>query len=292
MKKTILLSASCLLAALPFTAFSQQNSGVVTYQMTMQRPGGGSQNADNADDAGDNGGGGNVFTMNRTFTFNANGGKLSSPDFGGGNMMPSRRRSGGDAADNGGGSGDRPQGDRMRGGRGRGEGPGGSGGRGGFRGGRGGNAEYVNFADKQYIRAFKQGNSDTTFYVTEDYLKPENFQTTTKTKKIAGYNCHKATAQWHKQTYTIWYTTDIPVNYSPINGLTPPDGGFVLDLQSDRMEYKATKVDLKAVADDEVKIPEPSEQLSQEQVQARRQQMRDQMRERMRNRNSQGGGNQ
>lgn len=278
MKKTLLLSASCLLAALPFTAFSQSTSaGVVSYQVTMQRPGGGGQNAtaDNSDDDA----GGNVFTMNRTFTFNQNAGKLSSPDFGQG-RTPRRRPSanaGDDNSSNSGG-GDNAQstrGNRMRG----------QGGRGSFRGGRGGNTEYVDFTDKKYIRAFKRGDNDTTFYIAEDYTQPENFQKTDKTKKIAGYTCHKATAQWRNTTYTIWYTTDIAANYSPINGLTPPDGGFVLDLQSDRMEYKATKVDLKAVADNEVKVPDPSEQLSAEQVQAMRQQMRD----RMRNRNSQSG---
>lgn len=269
MKKTILLSASCLLAALPFTAFSQKtDAGTVSYQVTMQRPGGGGgQNADNSDDAG-----ANVFTMSRTFTFNQNGGKLSSPEFPQG-RSPRRRPSASGSSDNSGGTAQSSQGRQDRRGR------------GSFRGGRGGNSEYVNFADKKYIRAFKRADNDTTFYIAEDYVQPENFQKTDKTKKIAGYTAHKATAQWRNTTYTIWYTTDIAANYSPINGLTPPDGGFVLDLQSDRMEYKATQVDPKAVADSEVKVPEPSEQLSAEQVKAMRQQMRD----RMRNRNRQGG---
>jgi len=267
MKKTILLSASCLLAAIPFTAFCQQhNAGVVSYAVTMQR-GGGNQNANAGDD---DSGGGNVFTMNRTFTFNANGGKLSSPDFPG----RSRRRPGGDNAQatQGGRNGAQAGGQQGRGMR------------GGFRG-RGGNNEYVDFTDKKYIRAFKRPDNDTTFYIAEDYRAPENFQKTDKTKKIAGYDCHKATAQWRNTTYTIWYTTDIPVNYSPVNGLTPPDGGFVLDLQSDRMEYKATKVQLQDVADSDVKVPQPSEQLSQEQVRD----MRQQMMNRMRNRNNNQG---
>jgi GLPGLI family protein len=246
MKKTIAISISCLLAALPFTGFAQQKtSGVVDYTMTMQRgpsPNGGSNVAESDNNnQNDDTGGSNVFTMNRTFTFNADGGKLSSPSFEG------RRRAG------------RTQGQGSRQGR-------------GFRG-RSSASEFVSFADKKYIRAFKRNDNDTTFYISQDFRPAQDFQAADKTKKIAGYTCHKATAKMRNSTYTIWYTTEIPVNYSPVNGLVPPDGGFVLALQSDRMEYKATKVELQAVADSAVQVPAPSHELTETEVRSMRHRM-------------------
>lgn len=240
MKKSILISVACSLAALPFAGFAQQNnSGVVDYEVTMQRRG-----PAQSDDNSDNDAASNVFTMNRSFTFTADAGKMASPAFSG------RRRGGRQA----------------------------TGDRGGNAARRGGGGEYVNFADKEYLRAFKRPDNDTTFYMVEKFRSAENFQNADKTKKIAGYTCQKATAQMHNTTYTIWYTKDIPVNYSPVNGLIPPDGGFVLGLQSDRMEYKANKVDLKQVPESEVKIAAPSHELTESEVK----EMRSQMRERMR----------
>lgn len=240
MKKKLVIPISCLLAALPFAGFAQQkSSGVVTYQVTMQRGGPAADNnasagSDNSDDNG-----GNVFTMTRSFTFNSTGGKMSSPSFAG---RPGRDRSG-DAA---------RQGRRPR---------------------RGSMNEYVDFAGKKYLRAFKREGSDTTFYMPQDFRTAENFQPSDKTKKIAGYTCHKATAQLRNTDYTIWYTTDIPVTYSPVNGLVPPNGGFVLALQSDRMGYKATDVDLKDVADSSVQIPSPSHELTTDEMRSMRRQM-------------------
>lgn len=248
MKKTLLISVACSLAAMPFAAFAQQNnSGVVNYEVTMQRRGP-AQSANNDDDNA----GSNVFTMNRSFTFTTDAGKMDSPSFSG-----------------------RRGGDRNRQGR------------GGNAARRGGGGEYVNFSNKEFIRAFKRPDNDTTFYMAEKFRPAENFKDAGKTKKIAGYTCQKATAQLHNTTYTIWYTKDIPVNYSPVNGLVPPDGGFVLGLQSDRMEYKATKVDLKQIPASEVQIPAPSHELSESEVKD----MRAQMRERMRG-GRQGGGRQ
>ncbi|MGH2645441.1 MAG: GLPGLI family protein, partial [Chitinophagaceae bacterium] len=202
MKKITLLSISCLLSTLTFTAFAQQNnSGIVNYEVTIQRNNGGmgGQNTNSNNNNGDGSDAPDVFTMERTFTFNATGGKLASPSFGNQQAQGSR-------------------GNFNR---------------------RGSNDEYVDFANKKYIRAFKREGNDTTFYISEDMRNAVNFQTSDKTKKIAGYTCNKAIAQLRNVTYTIWYTKDIPEDFSPVDGLIPPDGGFVLALESDRMEYKA-----------------------------------------------------
>jgi GLPGLI family protein len=246
MKKITVFSISCLLSTIAFTAFAQQNnSGIVNYEVTIQRNnnGSGGQNINTNNNEGSDAAP-DVFTMQRNFTFNAAGGKLSSPSFGG-QQTQSRR------------------GNFNRG---------------------GSNNEYVDFANKKYIRAFKREGNDTTFYISQDMRTATNFQTSDKTKKIAGYTCHKATAQLRNATYTIWYTTDIPENFSPVDGLIPPDGGFVLALESDRMEYKATKVQLQSVSDNDVQIQGPSVQLTQDQIRD----MRRQMFERRRN----GGGQQ
>lgn len=243
MKKKLVIPISCLLAALPFAGFAQQkSSGVVTYQVTMQRGGPAADNSNNASAGNDNNddNSGNVFTMTRSFTFNSTGGKMSSPSFEG---RPRRGGQSGNAAD---------QGRRPR---------------------RGSMSEYVNFGDKKYLRAFKHEGSDTTFYMPQDYRTAENFQASDKTKKIAGYTCHKATAQVRNTDYTIWYTTDIPETYSPVNGLVPPNGGFVLALQSDRMGYRATAVDLKDVADTSVQIPSPSHELTTDEMRSMRRSM-------------------
>lgn len=248
MKKITLFSISCVLATAPFAVSAQQhNSGIVNYEVTVQRNGSGAggQNTSNANNGDDAGGGSDVFTMERTFTFNSTGGKLSSPSFGG----------------------RQTQGQRSNFNR------------------RGSNEEYVDFVNKKYIRAFKREGNDTTFYISQDIRNAVNFQPSDKTRKIAGYTCQKATARMRNTTFTIWYTKDIPENFSPVDGLVPPDGGFVLGLESDRMEYKATKVQLQDISNNEVQMQGPSAQLTQDQIR----EMRRQMFERRRNG---GGGNQ
>lgn len=174
-----------------------------------------------------------VFTMTRNLSFNAHGAKMSSSFSG----RPQAARPGG----------------RSR----------------NFRG-RGSSTEYISFTDKKYLRAFKRPDGDTTYFVAQGFQTAADFQPSDKTKKIAGYTCHKATASLRNSTYTLWYTTDIPVNFSPVNGLVPPTGGFVLALQNDRMEYRATKVQLQDISDATVAIPAPSQELTGQQIRGMR----------------------
>lgn len=234
MKKSIIFLAAVPMVFFSSMAFGQQKpSGIVDYEITMQR--GGSRFAGNNADNDNDDSGPQIFTMKRTFTFNAEGGKLSSPQFEGqAGRSPGRNRS--------------------------------------FRG-RGSNDQYINFTNKKYIRAFKSESNDTTFYIAQDFEPAEDFTPSNKTKKIAGYTCTKATAKFRNNEYTIWYTKDIPVTFSPVNGLVPPDGGFVLALKSNRMEYKATNVQMKDVAENEVQIQSPSHQLTEAEVRDMRRKM-------------------
>ena len=98
---------------------------------------------------------------------------------------------------------------------------------------------------------------------------------TDKTKKIAGYVCHKATATHRKMPYTIWYTTDLPFTYSPVADLTPPQG-VVLLIESDNESYKATGVSMEAVAASAVQPPADAKTVTSEEMeQLRRKGMAD-----------------
>jgi GLPGLI family protein len=236
MKKTIFFLASALPVMLTFTASAQQKtSGIVDYEITMQRNTSRQGSNGNNNNENDNDEGPELITLNRTFTFNAKEGKLSSPQFEG--------------------QANRPQNANRR-----------------YRG-REANSEYIDFVNKKYIRAFKSQNNDTTFYIARDFRPAESFNLSNKTKKIAGYTCNKATARFRNNEYTIWFTKDIPLTFSPVNGLIPPDGGFVLALKSDRMEYKATNVQMKDVADNKVAIQDPSHQLTEAEIHDMRRKM-------------------
>lgn len=81
-----------------------------------------------------------------------------------------------------------------------------------------------------------------------------DWQITSKTKKIAGYTCQKATATRRKQSYAIWYTTELPFTYSPVADLTPHKE-VVLQIESDTVSYKATGVSAETVAETAVQPP-------------------------------------
>lgn len=95
-------------------------------------------------------------------------------------------------------------------------------------------------------------NATTAYRSNAAFAAPSGWKLTGQTRKIAGYACHKATAPHQKETYTIWYTTDLPFTYSPVRELMP-EKGVVLQLESEKEQYQATKVDPKAVAEAEVR---------------------------------------
>ncbi|QJW88594.1 GLPGLI family protein [Spirosoma taeanense] len=144
------------------------------------------------------------------------------------------------------------------------------------------------------VMTIKQ-DSVTQMYQTERPMPtPEGWQTSDKTKKIAGYLCHKATATRRpnrrmrgngaapatgndaaEETYTVWYTTDLPFTYSPVADLTPP-AGVVLQIESDKESFKATKVSLEAVPETSVQPPKNAKPIAAaEMEQIRRKAMAD-----------------
>lgn len=137
---------------------------------------------------------------------------------------------------------------------------------------------YLDLANRQRIDVLmvKKDSTVTDIYRSEKPMpSAADWTASEKTKKIAGYVCHKGTATRRKQTYTVWYTTDLPFTYSPIADLTPPKG-VVMQIESDNESYKATGVSMEAVAEASVLPPKAAKSISAEEMeQIRRKGMAD-----------------
>ncbi len=112
---------------------------------------------------------------------------------------------------------------------------------------------YLDLTDKKVIQVLEvKKDSATQRYRSEKPLsQPTGWQDTGKTRKIAGYNCRKATCPWKGETYTLWYTTDLAFTYSPIAALTPKQG-VVLQVEGNGEGFTATRVEKKAVSEAEL----------------------------------------
>ena len=133
---------------------------------------------------------------------------------------------------------------------------------------------YLNFSQKAFLRAFKRRGNDTTFLISTPFKEAENFQLTGKTKTLLGYNCQEATATLRNSKITFWFTKDLPLTFAPMNGLLPPGGGVVLEVQNRRMHAVATAVDLGPVDAGQLSLPEPNRPISQDEMRHRYQQRR------------------
>lgn len=136
---------------------------------------------------------------------------------------------------------------------------------------------YLDLGNRQRISVMTvRRDSVSQRYRTERaFPKPDGWQLSDKTKKIAGYTCHKATVTRRNAPYTVWYTTDLPFTYSPIAELTP-DKGVVLQVESDDESYKASGVSLEPVDAASLQPPTDAKSISTEEMeQMRRKQMAD-----------------
>jgi hypothetical protein len=136
---------------------------------------------------------------------------------------------------------------------------------------------YLDLANRQRIEVMtlKKDSTSQTYMVAKPLPAVTDWKDSDKTKKIAGYVCHRATATHRKMPYTIWYTTELPLTYSPVADLTPPKG-VVLLIESDTESYKATNVSMEAVADASIQPPKDARTVSPEEMeQLRRKAMAD-----------------
>jgi len=117
--------------------------------------------------------------------------------------------------------------------------------------------------DTRYLDLAARTSTSVTTIAGIDYAvpaapvpaPPADWRDLPQTRKIAGFTCHKATAPFEKETYTLWVTTELPFTYSPVPELTPARG-VVLALSSDQQEFTATKLTAEAVPEAAVR-PSP-----------------------------------
>lgn len=108
-------------------------------------------------------------------------------------------------------------------------------------------------------------NSGKTYRAEAPFKRVEGWTETGQMRKISGFTCRKATVPYRGETYTVYYTTDLPLTYSPLRELTP-EKGVVLHLESSRESYKATKVSASAVAEKDVQPSPNAEAVSAEKL--------------------------
>ncbi|TGD81420.1 GLPGLI family protein [Hymenobacter wooponensis] len=143
-------------------------------------------------------------------------------------------------------------------------------------------AVYVDMNSRSYatVVGLKDGDATTTYRTDAPFTQPEGWKDTDQTKKIAGFTCRKATVPFQKETYTIWYTTELPFTYSPIRELLPTQG-VVLSVESPKEQFKATKVDLKPVPEAEVRPVAGAQLVTTEQLRDLREKARANFRQRL-----------
>jgi GLPGLI family protein len=134
------------------------------------------------------------------------------------------------------------------------------------------------------VLALKDGAATNTYRMDAPFNKPTGWQEVNQTKKIAGYTCRKAMAPFKGETYTVWYTTDLPFTYSPIRELLP-EKGVVLAIEGQSQQYKASKVDRKPVAEATVRPSTDAQVVGEDQLKDLREKARADFRQRMMDRN-------
>ena len=102
-------------------------------------------------------------------------------------------------------------------------------------------------------------------YLIEDTLKQRAWKIGTETKKIAGYDCTKATFKDTAQKADViaWFTMDLPLSAGPQTyGALP---GMILEVDSNNGEMliSAKKIELKKLKDKDIAVPTKGEKITQ-----------------------------
>lgn len=126
----------------------------------------------------------------------------------------------------------------------------------------------------------KNGETSKTYRAEVPVKRAAGWVETGQTRKISGFTCKKATVPFRGETYTVYYTTDLPLTYSPLRELTP-ERGVVLQIESGREAFKATKVSASAVASTDVQPAANAETVSADQLADLRQKALADFRQRM-----------
>ncbi len=134
------------------------------------------------------------------------------------------------------------------------------------------NTTYIDLERRKFLSVLKDTKDSTgksIWFAEEDFREPAAIKSSEKTKTIAGYTCHKATVKLGDESFVVWYTTDIPLTFSPINGVLP-DKGVVLSIESSKRSYVAKKIELKPVPEEEVSLPATAQKITSEELKEKR----------------------
>lgn len=126
------------------------------------------------------------------------------------------------------------------------------------------NSNQIVLNDKQLVYTlYKKG---ATTYYTENKIKTETFVIDKKSvKKLMGYNCYKVIYKSStKESYELWVTNDLKISCNPmVAGVV---AGAVLEINSKKVKYKATKIDLKPQDSKKFEIPTTYKKITNEQA--------------------------
>lgn len=109
-------------------------------------------------------------------------------------------------------------------------------------------------------------------YLIEDTLRQRAWKIGTETKKVAGYECMKATFKdtAQKIDVTAWFTMDLPLAAGPQTyGALP---GLILEVDSNNGEIVTTakKIEFKKIKDKDIAAPTKGEKITQAELRKKR----------------------
>lgn len=130
----------------------------------------------------------------------------------------------------------------------------------------------MNFTQGTLVRSMTSEHDPEhkTYYTTEPLTTPKDWKTGKKTKKIAGFECVKATCTLDGLDYTLWYTTDLPGTFCPLSKLWPGTPGVVLALESDDQSFTATEIKNPVRVAQPVQVQAEAVPLTPEEMKAKR----------------------
>ncbi|MDZ7878972.1 MAG: GLPGLI family protein [Saprospiraceae bacterium] len=109
-------------------------------------------------------------------------------------------------------------------------------------------------------------------YLIEDTLRQTAWKIGSDTKKVAGYECTKATFRdtARKVELIVWFTMDLPLSAGPqMYGSLP---GLILevDLNNGELVTTAKKIEFKKIKDKDIVVPTKGEKITQAELRKKR----------------------
>ena len=109
-------------------------------------------------------------------------------------------------------------------------------------------------------------------YLLEDSLRQRAWKIGTETKKVAGYECTKATFKdtARKTDVTVWFTMDLPLSAGPQTYGALPGLILEVDTNNGEMVTTAKKIEFKKIKDKDIAVPSKGEKITQAELNKKR----------------------